>query len=106
MAGVPPIIVNFSSLEDKCHVWKCLKDGCRNSNAVVTQDSKSRRERAGIVQQKRRRKVSDFHAKCRHSKDSSFLDSDCSNHDEDTENGNEKNDKDRFEFGLILLPMF
>ena len=95
MGGVPPIIVNFSLLEDKLHVWKCLKDGCRNSPVVVTQDSKYRREQAGIVIQKRKRKSSDFHANCRHSSDANFLHSDCSNFGDEKEDGDETHDKNR-----------
>ena len=95
VGSVPPIIVNFSSLEDKCHVWKCLKDGCRNTKVVVTQDSKSRREKAGIVQKKRRRKPSNFHCKCFHSRDSNFLSDECHIKNDDFELENDKNDKTR-----------
>ena len=100
VAGVPPIIVNFSSLEDKSHVWKCLKDGCRKTTVVVTQDSKSRREKLGIVQIKRKRKTSDFHANCRHSRDSSFLNADGSNIDDDCGHDDFKDDKSRLELSL------
>ena len=82
-------------------MWKCLKDGCRNANVVVTQDSKSRREKAGIVEKKRKRKMSDFHCNCHHSKDSNFLNSDCSKTDDDLVN--DKNDKNRFELILHLF---
>ena len=96
VAGVPPIIVNFSSLEDKSHVWKCLKDGCRNTTVVVTQDSTSRREKAGIVKIKRKRKGSDFHANCHHSRDPT-LNADSNNIDDECEHEDDKNDKNRSE---------
>ena len=82
-------------------MWKCLKDGCRNADVVVTQDSKSRREKAGIIQKKRKRKMSDFHANCHHSKESNFLNSDCSKIDDDWVN--DKKDKNRSELIFHLF---
>ena len=61
---VPPILVNFSTLEDKSLVLNSLKEGCKTPKVYVTTDSKSRRENAGITLMKRKRKKSDYHAHC------------------------------------------
>ena len=45
-------------------VWKCLKNGCRGTSVVVTQDSRTREDKDGIIKTKKRRRKSSFHAKC------------------------------------------
>ena len=82
--------MNFSNLEDKNLVWKCMKDGCRNANVVVTQDSRARRDGAGIAQKPRRRKMSDFHANCHHSKDPIYLSSELATNENDCKITEEK----------------
>ena len=90
VAGVPPVLVNFFSYEDKTLVWRCLKDGCRGTSVVVTQDSRTRDK--GVYKMKKKRKKSNFHAKCHHPLDSDNIDDSCEATEEDTDDTKEKDD--------------
>ena len=92
MAGVCPVLVTFFSHEDKALVWRCLKDGCRGTSVVVTQDSRTRREKEGVVKIKRRRKKSNFHAKCHHPADSDNINDSCDAADEDSDDAKVKDE--------------
>ena len=73
VGGAAPILVYFACNEDKTAVWKCLKNGCRSTSVVVTQDSKARREKDENSILTKRRKKSSFHANCYASADSEDL---------------------------------
>ena len=64
IAGVPPVLANFSSVDDKELVWRCLKDGCRTTSVVVTQDSNTRMKKEGEMKKRRKKSKSSYHAKC------------------------------------------
>ena len=72
-------MVNFSSFEDKTLVWTSWNDGFKTPNVIVTKDSRSRREKAGLLMKKKKRKKSDYHANCFISTDSNLLDGVCNN---------------------------
>ena len=91
VARAPPILVNFLSFEEKSLVWRCLKDGCRSTSVVVTQDSGSRRDKAGIIVTKKKKKKINFHARCHHPIDSGFVDDSCDSIEEELD---EKHDDD------------
>ena len=70
-------------------VWRCLKNGCRGASVVVTQDSRTREEKDGIIKTKRRRRKSNFHAKCH---DSDPTHEECNTRDEDFVDTKEEDD--------------
>ena len=62
--GAFPILVDFSSFEDKAMVWKSWRDGFQSPNVFVTKDSRSRREKARLSMTRKKRKKSDYHSRC------------------------------------------
>jgi len=59
-----PILVDFSSFEDKSLVWKSWKEGFKTPGVFLTKDSRSRREKAGLSVKRKKKTKNDYHAKC------------------------------------------